>query len=169
MNISEILAKFDTDKVNGHTYGGSYDEIFSKFDRQAPLEILEVGSQRGGSLLAWKEYFPNANVTGIDIIDVIRPDYRSAAINYLVKDVKEYKTEKQFDIIIDDGSHFLSDVEYTVANFKLKAGGVMVIEDVQDPGVWIWNVRRLMQPGCRLETIDLREPYDNFLITIWNS
>ena len=155
--ISKILAKYETDKVNGHCYGDAYDSIFSKYDRNAPLNILEVGTQKGGSLLAWKEYFPNATVTGIDIIDVVKPEYRSDKINYIFTDIKDYKSDQVFDIIIDDGSHFLHDVLYVVNNLKYK---LLVIEDVQSQD-WM---RHIKVPH---ETIDLRGVngnYDDFLI-----
>ena len=34
-----------------------------------PLRVLEIGIERGGSLLMWRDYFPNAQVFGIDITD----------------------------------------------------------------------------------------------------
>jgi hypothetical protein len=157
MNIKDILAKYETDKVNGHCYGDSYNEIFSRFDRNAPLNILEVGTQKGGSLLAWKEYFPNATVTGIDIVDVVKPEYRSSDINYIFCDIKDYKTDQVFDIIIDDGSHFLPDVLYVVNNFDY---GLLIIEDVQDVE-WVKSI------NVPHEVIDLRQVhgnYDDFLI-----
>lgn len=167
MRISEILAKYETDKVNGHCYGDSYDDIFSEFNREDPLNILEIGTQKGGSLLAWKEYFPNAKVTGIDIIDVVKPEYRSKDITYIVSDVKNYKTDEEFDIVIDDGSHFLEDVLYTVENFKLKKNGVMVIEDTQNVSEWTEAIAKKRDISVR----DLRGVngnYDDYLILIYN-
>ena len=159
--ISKILAKYDTDKVNGHTYGESYDRFFSKFDRNAPLDILEVGTQKGGSLLAWQEYFPNAKVTGVDIVDVVKPEYRSEKIRYIVSDIKKWNTDEAFDIVIDDGSHTLSDVLWVMDHIKLKPGGLLVIEDVQDPA-WSKSIHRQ-------HTMDvLGKTYDNTLLTIWN-
>lgn len=168
MKISEILAKYDTDKVSGHCYGDSYDELFSSFDRTDPLNILEIGSQKGGSLCAWKEFFPNSKVTGVDIIDVIKPEYKMEGIRHVVSDIKEWKTDERFDIIIDDGSHFLSDVMYVVKEFLPKLDGIMVIEDVQDPNAWMWNLRQLAS-GSDFSAIDLRGVngnYDDFLIVI---
>jgi len=136
MKISEILAKYETDKVSHHNYGDAYDELLGRFDRNAPLEILEIGTQKGGSLLAWKEVFPNANVTGLDIVDVVPEKYRLDTVTRIISDVKEWKTDKTFDIIIDDGSHFESDVRYTLNNLKLKPNGIMIVEDIQDDTVW---------------------------------
>ena len=72
MNIGDLLLSYQTDKnrgktieKNGHYYGDSYQRIFSNFDINSKLNILEVGVQKGGSLLAWKDYFKNANVVGL--------------------------------------------------------------------------------------------------------
>lgn len=170
MKISEILLKYDTDKVTGHCYGDSYDEIFGQFDKNSPLNILEIGTQKGGSLCAWQDYFPKAKITGIDIVDVRNPEYVRKDINYIFDDVNNVKLDKEYDLIIDDGSHFYQDVEYVVKNFlpHLKQGGVMVIEDVQHSESWVWNLRKFTG-GCNLSVRDLREVhgnYDDFLIVI---
>lgn len=133
--ITEILKRYDTDKETFHRYGKTYEEIFAKFDRNARLNILEIGTQKGGSLLAWKEYFPNANVYGVDIVDVVSDEYRKDTVTRIISDIKEWKNDIEWDIVIDDGSHYLLDVVYVVANYcvQLKPGGVIVIEDVRFP------------------------------------
>lgn len=144
--ISEILKKYDTDKVNPHTYGSVYDNLFSEFDRQASLNILEIGTQKGGSLCAWKEYFPNATITGIDIVDVVNPKYKREDFKYVLCDINEYKTTDTFDIVIDDGSHWLKDVVHSVSYFsqKLNMNGIMVVEDVQNFNVWFPTINNLL-------------------------
>lgn len=171
MTIKEILSKYETDKVNGHTYGDSYEDIFSWFERDGKLNILEVGTQKGGSLLAWKDYFPNSTVTGIDIKDYRKPEYISNQIKYIFEDVKNVTLNSLYDIIIDDGSHFLHDVEYVVTNFTkyLKPNGVMVIEDAQQPDRWVKFIRSILDHSYRVSTRDLRVETgtgDNFLIVI---
>ena len=59
MKISEILKTYKTDKANEHSYGDYYDDLFSQYDKDAPISILELGVQGGGSVLAWKDYFKN--------------------------------------------------------------------------------------------------------------
>lgn len=184
-SIPNIYKDLDTweicpnpDPMIGHSYGSSYDEIFRSFDRNAPLNILEIGIQKGGSLCAWKDYFPNANIYGIDIRDEILPEYRRLDFHYLIMDVKNPKIHEilknvSFDIIIDDGSHLLGDVLFVVKNFlgKLNVDGQMIIEDVQMPIYWINNIINIIPVGYELATKDLRKhtPYsggDNFLIII---
>ena len=173
--ISTILKKYDTDKDKGHHYGAAYDKILSPFKREEKLNIIEIGTDKGESLLAWKEYFPNAKITGIDIVDKV--SNKNKKINYIISDIKDYKPSENFDIVIDDGSHWLRDVIETVNKFayKLNKNGILVIEDVQDYRVWIPVVATLLAPflpynkGYNFEIIccDLRSinnQYDDFLI-----
>lgn len=174
--ISDILTKYkdgfgSTDKNRckkwGHCYGWAYDHIFKSFDKEAKLDLIEIGAEWGASLLAWREFFPNANIAGVDIVDKIeikRPD-----IEYIFSDVKNLKPTKEYDIVIDDGSHRLSDVLYVVNNFKLKVGGVMVIEDCQAPDHWFKAIKE--NTRYSIEIIDLRTIYgqhDDFLIVLRN-
>jgi len=137
MEISKILKKYDTDKIWHHRYGDVYDKVFNRFDRTLPLNILEIGTQKGGSLLAWKEYFPNANVIGLDIVDVVPEKYRLDTVTRIISDVKDWKTDLNFDIVIDDGSHYIVDVAYVISQYctKIKSGGVLIIEDVRNPSL----------------------------------
>ena len=199
MTVSEILLKYKTDKnygtikniykdlyswelsdnaepYIGHTYGESYDEIFQNFDKSLQINFLEIGIQKGGSLLAWKDYFENSNIYGIDIIDCILDEYRRKDFNYIISDVKspqvkEILKDVMFDIIIDDGSHYLSDVLFVVSNFikKLNPGGFLIIEDCQSPENWLQEIKNIVPSEFFKITIkDLRPnvSYDNFLIII---
>ena len=181
-NIYDDLYKWNVidnpEECIGHTYGESYDEIFEKFDRDGNINLLEIGIQKGGSLCAWRDYFKNGNIYGIDIIDCILPEYRRPDFNYIFSDIndlsiKEIFKDVMFDIIIDDGSHHLNDVMFVVSNYldKLNYGGYLIIEDCQMPEHWVQSVSTLIPPGYELSTKDLRHhtkysSYDNFLILI---
>jgi len=168
MKISNILKKYDTDKNSGkHCYGPAYDQLFKSFNRKSNLDIIEIGTQFGESLRAWREFFPNADITGVDIVDIVEEKY--PGIGYIISDVKELKMNKEFDIVIDDGSHKLSDVLYTVKNFKLKKNGMMIIEDCQAPGHWFRAIKELTEYS--VEGIDLRsvnKRRDDYLIVLRN-
>ena len=148
MKISEILKKYKraTDKIWHHRYGKAYDDLFSRFDRKAPLNIMEVGTQKGATLLAWKEYFPNANVYGVDIVDVVPEKYRKDTVTRVITDIKRLDTDIRFDIIIDDGSHYLGDMIYVVANYfmTMKDKGVMILEDVRFPQLTLHVINNLI-------------------------
>ena len=170
MKISEILKKYNTDKNkkirkrNWHCYGKAYDHLFKSFDRKAKLDILEIGTEYGESLLAWREYFPNASITGVDIIDRVKD--KDPSIEYIVSDINDFDTAIDYDIVIDDGSHKLKDVLHTIHQIKIKVGGIMVIEDVQAP-----HRLTAIDTDYSIERIDLREvsgQYDDFLIVLRN-
>jgi len=160
----------------GHTYGQSYDEIFGQFEKDSNINFLEIGVQKGGSLLAWKEYFKNANIYGVDIIDAILDEYRRSDFKYIISDIKSDETKEalkdvMFDIIIDDGSHYLNDVLFVVSNYlnKLNKNGVLIIEDCQQPEHWLSEIKKLVnQTDYIITTKDLRAnvSYDNYLIVI---
>ena len=145
--ITQILKRTDTDKEIFHKYGKSYETIFSRFSRDAKLNILEIGTQKGGSLLAWKEYFPNATVYGVDIIDVVADKYRKNTVTRIISDIKEWKNDIEWDIVIDDGSHHLLDIAWVVTHYivKRRTNGVLVIEDVRFPSLIFRVIENLLQ------------------------
>ena len=179
MKISEILTKYawtsdnthGTDKNRckkwGHCYGKAYDHIFEKFNKDDKLDIVEIGIEYGASLIAWKEFFPNANVAGIDIEDKVKN--KRDNIEYIISDFKDAEVKKEYDIVIDDGSHRLSDVIKAMKKFKLKEGGVMIIEDCKAPAHWFEKIKK--NTKYTIELIDLREMYkthDDYLIVLRN-
>lgn len=125
-----------------------YEKHFNQFknsDKQ--ITVLEIGVLNGGSLQLWKEYFgKNSTIYGIDI----HPDcyqYQDsknniyirigsqADPNFLKKLLEEIK---QFDIIIDDGSHRM---KHQIESFKylwssVKEGGIYLVEDTHSS---YWN------------------------------
>ena len=168
--ISEFLNKYGSDKCAKHAYGIVYDDFFSKYDRNTELNILEIGVEHGGSLLAWKDYFPNARVTGVDIKDVRQ--YKRDDVEFMLSDVKNYKPDRQFDIIIDDGSHYDKDVLWAATNLSLslKPGGIMIIEDVQKEYEITRKIAKNLDGKFIVSVMDLRKVqgwYDDFLIFIW--
>jgi len=49
---------------NGHNYTEVYEYFFLPL-KYAPIRILEIGIEEGGSLRLWEKYFPNATIFGI--------------------------------------------------------------------------------------------------------
>ncbi len=174
-NLDDRVIVNNAESPIGHTYGESYQTIFENFDRDGNINFLEIGIQRGGSLMACRDYFPNANIYGVDIVDVVLPEYRKDDITYIFKDIKDASVKEQlkdikFDIIIDDGSHILSDVLFVIDNFleNLKPKGVLIIEDCQSPELWFKEITNVTPEGYNVTYKDLRLgfSYDNFLILI---
>lgn len=125
-----------SDKGTHHSYISVYSNIFEKY-RNKEINFLEIGVNRGYSMMTWEKYFPNANLYGIDIYDVA---FYKGRYNYIVSDIKNHEFIESnlknitFDIIIDDGSHNIDD-QINALEFlypKLNKDGIYVIEDIFD-------------------------------------
>jgi len=115
-----------------------YERHFGRFvDRD--VVMIEIGCGEGGSLQMWKRYFgPHARIIGIDIdprcaayaedqIDIRIGDQSDAG--FLASLVEEFGAP---DIVLDDGSHVMSDV---MASFDalypaVVRNGVYLVEDL---------------------------------------
>ena len=143
-DLISIATRHKTDKWGGHWYAQHYDRHFAPF-RGKPVKLLEIGiggyndPQAGGeSLRMWRDYFPNAEIYGLDITDKSAHD--EARIRTYTGDQSDpailermHRDSGGFDIVIDDGSHFCAHV---IASFKtlfplLNDGGIYAVEDLQ--------------------------------------
>ena len=59
-----------TDKDTVHCYLDVYDHLFLPY-KDKEINFLEIGTDRGGSLMLWDKYFPNANIY---VLDIKHPD-----------------------------------------------------------------------------------------------
>jgi hypothetical protein len=142
--LTKLAIKHGTDKWGPHFYTPVYHKLFSHL-RDRSLRLLEIGiggysckTIGGASLAMWADYFPSAEITGIDIAEkqvALGPRtmlFRGSQDDPLfLKKVCEERGP--FDIIIDDGSHIC---KHVVASFhilfpELANPGIYVIEDVQ--------------------------------------
>lgn len=170
MKLIEIFAKYQTDK-NIHSYLPIYEELFSKFSDMG-MEFLEIGVLLGGTLLAWKEYFPMGEIYGIDVKDSRLPEYISDKVHFINEDINKVNFGGHYwDIIIDDGSHFLEDVKFVVEKYLpyLKPKGLLIIEDVQHPVRWIGEIWPMIPKGYVMDFKDgrhLKGHNEDFLIII---
>lgn len=129
---------FYTDKNTVHSYLPEYDKIFS--DIPNIKNVLEIGIHLGGSLLLWSKYFqPSTNVYCVDVYlkNLNEQHYTIPNVTVIQKDVctctENFLQPIMFDVIIDDGSHYLNDQLHVYNTFKsrLTPGGVLLIEDIQ--------------------------------------
>ena len=130
---------------NGHRtinkwahYFPAYEAHLNRFVNR-PVLFLEIGSGRGGSAQMWKRYLgPLAQIVSIDI----NPECKQweedqiafrvgsqADLDFLAGVLDEFGTP---NIVLDDGSHRMSDV---VATFKFlyprtASDGVYIVEDL---------------------------------------
>jgi hypothetical protein len=123
-----------------HGFTKMYDDILTPL-REKPIIMLEIGVSGGGSLKMWEEYFSDAIIIALDIVNethlsndktfVYQLDQSDETqLQNFVNQCKEKGYE--FDFIIDDGSHHMRDQQLTLAYLfpLLKSQGIYVIEDL---------------------------------------
>lgn len=165
-----------TDKGAIHDYiNGYYTEAFK--DTSKPVNLLEIGVYKGGSLQLWSQHFgPESNIYGFDNEDHIVDEFIvEPNIHFQLKDayadetIEEFKDE-YFHIIIDDGPHTLqSQIDCIIKWWpKLAVGGKMIIEDIQTEDNLL-VLQAMNQPSGSLTVWDLRPNkgrYDDVIIQI---
>lgn len=137
--LKELFDNHEGKLVNKWThYFDVYEKYFEKY-RGTDCSILEVGVSHGGSLQLWRKYFgPNATIVGVDNnpkckeleepgLEILigsqsdRVFLKSITVNY-----------PKFDIIIDDGGHFMDQqiITYEELFDHIKENGVYLCEDI---------------------------------------
>jgi len=147
ISLEDLMYKYGSDKSkDDHAYTNIYQLLFNPIQYKVK-KVLELGIAAGQSLQAWREYFPNAQITGVDpnlnpkvkenLDRMSRVDY--ALFNILTDGITQDEIKEElradlesFDIIIDDGPHtFSSQRDFLVRLFPfLKPGGIYIIEDI---------------------------------------
>ena len=147
-DLDALARHYGTEKSSQyHCYTGLYQRHFRN-RRVAVRCVLEIGvggitsfegfetTAGGQSLRMWRDYFPNAEIVGIDInekdvrgprIHFERGDQSNRA--FLQEVARKYGP---FDFVIDDGSHIGRHIHasYAVLWPAIKPGGIYVIEDL---------------------------------------
>jgi SAM-dependent methyltransferase len=122
------------------SYLDVYERTLSAL-REAPISMLEVGVQNGGSLEIWSKYFPQArHIVGCDVNpDCAKLAFDDPRIRVVVGNVNSREAFEairaacgQYDVILDDGSHYPRDIIFAFLNYfpALKPGGVYIAEDL---------------------------------------
>jgi len=169
--LNELAEQYKTDKREvEHNYVEHYDNHFSEL-RESCDKFLEIGIYRppndsravGASLKMWKEYFTKSKIYGFDLDDFSdieneriktftgNQDLRygredSNPKNHIGEDnglddfIKSHGSD--FDIIIDDGGHYIHHQQSTLGFLfeHLKSGGVYVIEDLHTSYNQAYNI-----------------------------
>ena len=155
MDLDELMNKYGSDKTrNG--YVPMYHS-FLKHLRSTPIQLLEVGIGTmipgapssmvgyslpgyapGGSLRAWRDYFPQGEIVGVDIQhdtqfveERIQTFLADSSSKEQLDGVLGIRT---FDVIIDDGLHYDETQVKTMENLwaRVRPGGYYIIEDVTE-------------------------------------
>ena len=136
-----------TGELMTHSYANFYGPILNS-KRHTVANVLEIGVWRGGSLTGWANYFDNANVYGMDTVNMFDINKNDGVDMCLPKNAKficddaynpmvleKHFSDVKFDVIIDDGPHTKESQLFTLNYFhnKMRKNGVIFIEDV---GSW---------------------------------
>ena len=143
---------FKKTESKSHGYSKFYKQKIEKL-KNRKINILEIGSYAGASAAAFAKYLPKSNIFCFDI-NISNFEYKSKKIHVFGIDITNQKKTiktlnkiadkfkiKEFDIIIDDGSHNLSDILIGLKCFfkHLRNKGLYVIEDFKHPNYYQYN------------------------------
>lgn len=148
--LCEIAKKFGTDKGGWHLIAGDtchnytpqYYELLK--DRRESVErVLEIGVNYGCSLRMWEEFFPNAEIVGLDcnqlclfnigrITSYLADQGSQESLLKAMATISEAQPGPLFDLIVDDGSHETEHQVLSAATLMpfVKPGGYYIIEDL---------------------------------------
>jgi hypothetical protein len=165
-DIDELFNAHASDKQSQNGYAPIYHGLL-KHLRDQPVRLLEIGIgtviqgaycsmyghdlpgyRPGASLRAWRDYFPNGSIHGIDVqpdtmikdepriftalVDSTDAGAVQAYCSVFGHNLPGYLGMRPFDIIVDDGAHIPELQVKTLRNFfpALAPNGLYVIEDV---------------------------------------
>lgn len=154
------------EKADIHSYDVVYADILPHIyeynkHTNTNVRILEMGVNKGGCILLWKELFPHATVIGIDT-DISNVDPRCNQlddIKFYVADQTDARLanflelEGPFDLIIDNASHdaFKQMTSFYMLHRLLRPRGYYVIESIYPENVYTHEFEEYFQK------IDLRK------------
>ena len=131
MNVEALFNLHEVRQIDKWKhYFPLYEQHLAPY-RNFAKRILEIGVDHGGSLQLWKQYFPHAEIVGVDIEPRCK-DYTEDRITVRIgsqTDVAFLESLGEFDIVIDDGSHNTNDQEISYKTLWPKTKSVYIIED----------------------------------------
>jgi predicted O-methyltransferase YrrM len=141
--LCALAEKHGTDKRPeplGHGYTHYYHSLFAN-RREHIRKVLEIGIDVGASLRMWRDYFPNALITGLDCDEnKLFSDERIECLHCDQSSIPSlldttFRVGEGFDFILDDGSHEAQHQIDSARTFVplLSPSGIYVIEDVLEP------------------------------------
>lgn len=156
MTLDALALKYGTDKdASHHDYCRIYEQLFPHPEKVQ--RVLEIGILYGASLRMWADWFPNAQIVGMDNILQFKGEIPSRIAlvkgdSSNSKDLEYITTFRPYDLIVDDGSHFWAHIITAFEPLFLNAlapGGFYVIEDLHV----CWRPQHFQQ-GCPMNPMD---------------
>jgi hypothetical protein len=148
MSLVEIVDNSRTDKNTVHSYLPLYYNLL-KNKKETALNVLEIGIYQGGSIKLWKDFFINATVYGLDIMNIndIYTEIKHNEKIILYTSIDAYDNDfftnnflnknVKCDFMLDDGPHTLESMKQFIKLYSqiMTDDGILIIEDVQS---WDW-------------------------------
>ena len=165
--LKTLFDRYGSDKATLHNYHHIYGAVLSRLaGARAVLEIgigtnfsdavsnmTESGSP-GASLRAFRDYLPGAEIWGADVDRrVLFAEDRIRTLFIDQTDLTSFAEAEAIgplDLLIDDGLH-APDANLAVLAFGLRqvrAGGWIVIEDIPERALPVWQVVAAMLPSA---------------------
>ena len=183
MTLEEIVDNSRTDKNTLHSYLPlSQKLLLSK--KETAKNVLEVGIYNGGSIKLWSDFFTNANVYGLDIMNIenVWEGIKNNEKIILHTSTDAYKNDFfithflnkniKCDFMLDDGPHTLESMQQFIKLYSqiMTDDGILIIEDVQDWD-WIDTLKNEVPENLKqfIKVYDLRpnnNRYDDIVFTI---
>lgn len=146
VTLNDLGLKYGTDKSSSfHDYLRIYERYLEPM-RETAKKVLEIGIAGGNSLWMWRQYFPYAQIFGIDhnrhFVDamfnkdpLIQAEFGEATDPAFWQRFGELWGH-QWDFICDDGGHFSSQIipAWNGAWPLLRQGGIYICEDLH--AIW---------------------------------
>jgi hypothetical protein len=131
------------EKIPGHEYSLFYDKYFKSIKNEK-LNILELGTFKGGATAAFSIFFKNSQIYSGDLYPDIFNFSSKNIINFKIDTSSEssinnviVNNDLQYDVIIEDAGHYLKDqiISLFLLFKKLKSQGFFVIEELDFPDI----------------------------------
>lgn len=169
-----------TDKGTVHCYIQQYYNNKFTSLKDEPINLLEIGVEYGYSMELWLSWFTNANFTGIDPLQPktinhfnTLPNCKGINADGFIKETVDLFEDNTFDFIIEDGPHTIETQMFAAEYWspKLKNGGFLIIEDLQNPESDIESIKNCVK---HIKNIEMRvfnfrhiqNRYDDVIIEI---
>lgn len=167
--LTEIGFKVKTDKAYEHNFTDIYYDYFKEFTNPA---ILEIGVYNGASIEMYNEFFEQrCSIIGVDNGEQL--NYKPVYLNTKIVIADQSRPQQlaeivngQYDIIIDDGSHFIEHQIncYEALKGMVNKGGVYIIEDLHCCYHPFYNPNKVKNTIEYLQELKLNLP--NYLTSV---
>ena len=160
--LAHLFKTYGSDKSSDHDYHLLYAPLLAP-QRQERLRLLEIGvgtnntdivstmgvnGKPGASLRAFRDFLPNAQISGADIDrrilfseDRIETYFVDQTRQKSFDDLAFALGPDKFDLVIDDGLH-CPNANLATLIFSLqclKTGGTLIIEDISSDAIPVWQ------------------------------